>query len=40
VVKVVVEDDTDPAPYWLFSTRHPARVIEALATARARASQP
>jgi hypothetical protein len=36
VVKVVVEDESDPAPYWLFSSRHPDRVVEALATAKAR----
>lgn len=29
-VQVMVEDPDDPAPYWLFSTRHPHRVATAL----------
>jgi hypothetical protein len=33
VVKVVVEDPTDPAPYWLVTTRHPKELIAALAKA-------
>ena len=37
VVKVLVNDATDPAPYWLVSTRKPAALIQALADARARA---
>ena len=35
VVKVVVNDDDDPAPYWLVSTRKPAELVAALAKARA-----
>jgi hypothetical protein len=35
VVKVVVNDDEDPAPYWLVSTRHPAALVAAIAKARA-----
>jgi hypothetical protein len=34
VVKVVVLDDRDPAPYWLISTRQPSAVISALSEAR------
>jgi hypothetical protein len=34
VVKVVVNDDEDPAPYWLVSTRNPAELVAALAKAR------
>jgi hypothetical protein len=37
VVKVLVDDTTDPAPYWLVSTRKPAALIQALSDARARA---
>lgn len=36
VVKVAVEDDTDPAPYWLLSTRRPEALVAALSEARAR----
>ena len=36
VVKVGVDDDADPTPYWLVSTRNPSSVAEALATARQR----
>jgi hypothetical protein len=31
-VQVAVEDERDPAPYWLISTRHPAVVAAALAS--------
>jgi hypothetical protein len=31
VVKIELLDDTDPAPYWLVSTRHPDKLAEALA---------
>lgn len=31
-VQVTVEDDRDPAPYWLISTRHPGVVAAALAS--------
>jgi Protein of unknown function (DUF3093) len=34
VVRVDVKDATDPTPYWLVSTRHPADLIEALRKAR------
>jgi hypothetical protein len=30
VVRVEVLDDSDPAPYWLLSTRHPDRLAAAL----------
>jgi hypothetical protein len=32
-VQVPVEDPADPAPYWLVSTRHPDRLVAALAAA-------
>ncbi|OLR94939.1 DUF3093 domain-containing protein [Actinokineospora bangkokensis] len=32
LVRVVVEDPEDSTPYWLFSTRHPEQVAEALRT--------
>ncbi len=35
-VVVEVGDPHDPAPYWFISTRHPARLVEALTTARHR----
>ncbi|MDM4763199.1 DUF3093 domain-containing protein [Galbitalea sp. SE-J8] len=35
VVKVENTDATDPAPYWLFSSRHPEAVVAALETAKA-----
>jgi hypothetical protein len=35
VVKVELTDETDPAPYWLVSTRQPDAVIDAIAKARA-----
>lgn len=35
VVKVEVLDETDPAPYWLVSTRQPDAVIAAVKRARA-----
>lgn len=34
VVKIEVLDETDPAPYWLVSTRQPDAVIEAIARAK------
>jgi hypothetical protein len=40
VVKVIVVDETDPTPYWIISTRHPSRLVEAIATARDRAHTP
>jgi hypothetical protein len=33
-VRVDVADPADPTPYWLVSTRHPARLVAALAAAR------
>ncbi|MGZ4495569.1 MAG: DUF3093 domain-containing protein [Nocardioides sp.] len=33
-VRVDVADPADPAPYWLVSTRRPARLADALAAAR------
>lgn len=35
VVKVIVEDESDPAPYWLVSTRHPKELVAALNRAHA-----
>lgn len=34
VIKIVVADETDPAPYWLVSTRDPAKLSSAVAAAR------
>lgn len=34
VVRVRVDDDGDPVPYWLMSTRHPARLLAVLEAAR------
>jgi len=31
VVKVQLDDPSDPTPYWLVSTRHPAELAKALA---------
>lgn len=33
--KVMVTDEADPVPYWLFSTRHPDAVHAAIEAARA-----
>ena len=33
-VQVWIDDADDPTPYWVISTRHPGRVVEALRTAR------
>jgi hypothetical protein len=35
VVKIDVNDESDPTPYWLISTRHPKQLIAALDDARA-----
>ncbi len=35
-VEVAVADDADPHPYWLVSTRNPARLAEALARGQER----
>jgi hypothetical protein len=32
-VRVQITDPRDPTPYWLVSTRHPARLVSALAAA-------
>lgn len=29
-VQIMIEDDRDPTPYWLFSSKNPERFIEAL----------
>src|SRR5690554_1209517 len=39
VVKVVIADASDPAPYWLISSRDPERLIAAISTAKAAGSQ-
>ncbi|MBX3099904.1 MAG: DUF3093 domain-containing protein [Salinibacterium sp.] len=36
VLKVSVEDEADPAPYWLVSTRNPSSLAAALETATQR----
>lgn len=35
VVRVEIQDEADPTPYWLFSTRRPEQLVAALRTARA-----
>jgi hypothetical protein len=35
VVKIGVNDASDPTPYWLVSTRHPADLVAALMRAKA-----
>ncbi|GAB3044441.1 DUF3093 domain-containing protein [Parafrigoribacterium mesophilum] len=39
VVRVTVTDEQDPTPYWLVSTRHPEKLVEALETARRQATE-
>jgi len=39
-VQVELVDPRDPTPYWLVGTRHPERLAEALAAARATRSIP
>jgi hypothetical protein len=36
VVRVTVTDHDDPTPYWLVSTRHPEKLVDALEAARQR----
>lgn len=36
VVKITLDDPADPTPYWLISTRQPARLAAAINEARAR----
>lgn len=38
VIKLEVVDETDPAPYWLISTRHPDAFAQAVEAARRKAS--
>lgn len=38
VVTIELLDPEDPAPYWLVSTRHPEKVIDAIVAARAAAT--
>ncbi len=38
-VRVDVDDERDPAPYWLVSTRHPARIVATLAAAKGKDSR-
>lgn len=35
LVLVELADENDPTPYWVFSTRHPDRLVEVLRAARA-----
>jgi hypothetical protein len=35
IVKVIVNDESDPAPYWVVSTRNPQAIIAAVSQARA-----
>ena len=37
-VRVDIADPADPTPYWLVSTRHPARLVAALDAARSAAA--
>jgi hypothetical protein len=39
VVKVPILDALDPVPYWLLSSRTPARLIRAISKAKARAAE-
>ncbi|HUG51280.1 MAG TPA: DUF3093 domain-containing protein [Terrimesophilobacter sp.] len=39
VVRVTVTDPQDPTPYWLVSTRHPEKLVQALETAHHRATE-
>lgn len=36
VIRIELTDETDPAPYWLVSTRHPARLTVAIDSIRPR----
>ncbi|TFC78365.1 DUF3093 domain-containing protein [Cryobacterium cheniae] len=38
VVRIPIEDATDPAPYWLVSTRHPQKLAAAINGSRRPAS--
>jgi hypothetical protein len=39
VVRVTVTDTEDPTPYWLVSSRHPEKLVDALETAHRRATE-
>lgn len=39
VVRIEIADESDPAPYWLVSTRQPDAVIDAVTRARAAREQ-
>lgn len=39
VVRVSISDQTDPAPYWLLSTRRPAQLREAIVSAQSDAAR-
>ncbi|MDH6237342.1 DUF3093 domain-containing protein [Cryobacterium sp. CG_9.6] len=34
VVKIPITDETDPAPYWLVSSRHPEKLVAAINESR------
>lgn len=36
-VRIEVDDDADPTPYWLVSSRHPERLVAAVESCRPRA---
>lgn len=36
VVRIEIDDDADPTPYWLVSTRRPEALVEAIESARQR----
>jgi hypothetical protein len=38
VVRVQLIDDKDPAPYWLVSTRHPEKLVDAIDGAKRRST--
>ncbi|WP_168700418.1 DUF3093 domain-containing protein [Gordonia paraffinivorans] len=40
MVLLVLDDPDDPTPYWLVSTRHPEKVLEALGLSDAAADRP
>jgi hypothetical protein len=40
VVRIVVDDDRDPVPYWLVSTRRPDQLVDALGRVRPAAITP
>ena len=40
VLQIPITDPADPTPYWIVSTRHPERLLEALHRARAQSASP